>query len=147
MAIERSAIWKGAVTGGLVNGVINGAIQLFLLRGETSIPLSVDAITNDRLTVFGTAVPLAVSLAAILTVVTFVTMKGPKRPFMPDVLLLTLKHTVVVLALCIAFGVLWQRVMGSVEVPLWAAVGLLACLAGLSAGVINYRTIHASVIQ
>lgn len=145
--IDSTAIWRGAVISGLTNAVINGAIQLVLLRGENSIPLSVDAITNDRLTVFGTAVPLAVSLAAILTVVTFATLKTPKRRFYPGVLWLTVKHAVVVLGLCIALGVLWQRVVGSVTVPLLLAVVILACIAGLAAGIISYRTIRASVAQ
>jgi hypothetical protein len=83
-----------------VNAVINGAIQFFLLRGHGPIALSVDAISTDEHTVLGGAVMLAVSLAMILTAVTHLTLKGPKRPFFPDILWLTIKHGF------FAFGVL-----------------------------------------
>ena len=60
-------ILKGAVLSGIINAVINGGIQWYLLADSADLPLTVDGITNEETTVFGAAVPLAVSLAMILT--------------------------------------------------------------------------------
>ncbi len=46
--LSSSKILAGAVFSGVINGLINGAIQWYLLRGRVSIPLSVDAISNDE---------------------------------------------------------------------------------------------------
>ncbi len=84
-------ILKGAALSGIINAVINGAIQFFLLRGS-SIPLSVESISAGTHTVPGSAVPLAVSLAMILTAVAHRTLKGRKKPFLPTTLWLVVKH-------------------------------------------------------
>ena len=144
---SNAKILRGAVTGGVINGLINGAIQWFLLRGHASIPLTVDAITNDQETVLGAAVPLAVSLAMILTVITCLTLKAPKRRLFPDVLWLTFKHGVFAFGLVVAGAVVWQRTMGTVAVSLATAVVVLAVIAGLVAGVVNYMTLHESRIR
>lgn len=144
---SNATILRGAVTGAVINGLINGAIQWFLLRGHAPIPLTVDAITNDQDTVLGAAVPLAVTLAMILTVIAYLTLKAPKRRFWPDVLWLTIKHGVFAFGLIVSAAVAWQRVMGTVPVSLATAVMVLAVVAGLVAGVVNYMTIHASRLR
>lgn len=62
-------IVTGAITTAAINGVINGAIQLYPLRDRAPLPLSVDVIINDTHTVLGETVPLAMLLAMILTVI------------------------------------------------------------------------------
>ncbi|SMC75379.1 hypothetical protein [Primorskyibacter flagellatus] len=142
--LTTEKILQGAILTGVINAVINGAIQIYFLWGNTTIPLSVDGITNDSHTVFGSAVPLAVSLAMILTVVAYMTMKVPKQPFFPSVLWLTFKHGMFALGLCVTGAVIWQRAMGTMTVSLPAAVIVLGVLAGLVAGIVNYMTIRAS---
>lgn len=137
-------VLKGAIIGGLINAIINGAIQLYLLKDHAPVPLSVDGITNDAHTVFGAAVPLAVSLAMILTVIGYLTLKEAKKPFWPDVLWLTVKHDLFAFGLIVFGAVVWQRVMGSVSVSLIMAAAILSVVAGLVAGMINYMTIYAS---
>ena len=137
-------ILKGAIVGGVINAVINGVIQLYLLRNHAPVPMTVDGITNDSHTVFGAAVPLAVSLAMILTVIGYLTLKEAKRPFWPDALWLTLKHGMFAFGVIVSGAVIWQRVMGSVSVSLLLAAGILSVVAGLTAGVVNYMTIKAS---
>ncbi len=132
---------------GVTNGLINGAIQWYLLKGRASIPLSVDGITNDEQTVLATAVPLAVSLAMILTVVAYLTLKAPKRRFLPGVLWLTIKHGVFAFGLIVAGAGTWQRRMGPVDVSLGAAVIVLGVIAGIVGGLVNYMTIHASLLR
>ncbi len=145
--LSRATVLRGAVTGGLINACINGAIQWFSLRDRASIPLSVDAITNAEQTVLGMAVPLAVSISMILTVIAYVTLKVPKQPFWPSVLWLTIKHGLFVFGLIVASAVVWQRSMGSVTVSLATAVIVLGVLAGGVGATVNYMTIHASVLR
>ena len=140
-------ILQGAVTTGISNAVINGGIQWFLHRDQVVIPLSVEGITNDQQTVFGTAVPLAVSIAMILTVVAYLLLKAPKRRFLPDVLWLTVKHGVFAFGLTVSGAVVWQRLMGSVPVSLATAVIVLGVVAGLVGGVIQFMTIRASLLR
>jgi len=139
-------ILEGAIVSGLINAVINGAIQFFLLRGSSSIPLTVNEIVNDRHTVLGAAVPLAVSLAMILTVVAYTTIKTPKRPFFPSVFWLTIKHGIFAFGLVVAGAVVWQRFMGEIEVSLAVAVLVLGIIAGVASGIVNYMTMTASLL-
>lgn len=140
-------ILKGAVIGGAINAIINGAIQFALLRGNETIPLTVNEIINEQHTVLGAAVPLAVSLAMILTVVAYATIKAPKRPFIPAVLWLTFKHGIFAFGLVVAGAVMWQRLMGEISVSLAIAVVVLGVVAGMVAGVVNFMTITASLLR
>ncbi len=138
-------ILRGALVSGAINAVINGVIQVFLLRGGVSIPLSVDSISAGTHTVLGSAVPLAVSLAMILTAVAHWTLKGPKRPFFPTTLWLVVKHGLFAFGAVVAGAVVWQRLAGTVEVSEAAAVILLALVAGIVSAVVNYMTIFEIV--
>lgn len=142
---DRSQILKGAVISGVINAVINGAIQAFLLKGSGPIPLSADAISAGTPTVLGSAVPLAVSLAMILTAVSHWTLKAPKKPFVPMALWLVVKHGVLAFGALVAAAVVWQRAIGTVEVGVATAVVILGVLAGLVAAAVNYMTIAAVV--
>ncbi len=143
--MTSAEIMKGAAISGVINAVINGAIQFFMLRGSGSIPLSVDEISAGTHTVLGSAVPLAVSLAMILTAVAHWTLKGPKKPFIPTTLWLVIKHGLFAFGAVVAGAVLWQRMAGTVEVGVLTAVLLLALIAGVVAAVVNYMTISEIV--
>lgn len=144
---QNAAILRGAVIGGVINGLINAAIQAWLLWDRSSIPLTVNGIINDEHTVFGEAVPLAVSLAMILTVIAYLTLKAPRRPFFPSVLWLTIKHGLFVFGLLVSLAVVWQRVMGSVSVSLLPALIILGLVAGAVAAAVNFMTIRASLLR
>jgi hypothetical protein len=138
-------ILKGALISGAINAVINGGIQFFLLRGSESIPLSVDAIGSDTHTVFSAAVPLAVSLAMILTAVSHWTLKADKIAFFPTTAWLVVKHGLFAFGLLVVLGVMWQRLFGTVEVGLMTAVIFLGIVAGVVAALVNYLTISEIV--
>lgn len=138
---------QGAVLSGVVNGVINGAIQWYLLAGHGPLPLTVNGIINEEHTVFGAAVPLAVSLAMILTAVGYATVKAPKPPFYPTFLWMTLKHGFFVFGVVVTFAVIWQRFFGSILVSLPVAVVILAVVAGVVAAAVNYMTIRTALIR
>lgn len=141
------AVAKGAALSGVINAVINGAIQWYLLADRAPLPMTVDGITNDEHTVLGAAVPLAVSLAMILTAVAYLTVKQPKPPFLPAFLWLTVKHGFFALGVVVTFAVIWQRVFGSVVVSLASAVVILGVIAGLVAAMVNYMTIRAATAR
>lgn len=143
--MSKGEILKGAVIGGAINAVVNGAIQFFLLRGSGPMPLTVDSIGTETHTVLGTSVPLAVSLAMILTAVAHFTVKVPKKAFVPTTLWLVIKHGLFAFGAVVAAAVVWQRMMGTVEVGLGSAVLILGLVAGLVAGIVNYMTISEIV--
>lgn len=138
------AIARGAIINGAVNAVINAAIQAWLLAGKGPLPLTVDGITNETTTVLGAAVPLAVSLASIITVVTWLGLPRPRPRFLPTYLWMTVKHGFFALGVLVTVAVLWQRAVGSVVVPLPVAVILLGLVAGVAAGMVTYMTVRAS---
>ncbi|RDC68906.1 hypothetical protein DLJ49_19520 [Rhodovulum sp. 12E13] len=144
-APSQPEIPKGAVINGVINAVINGGIQVFLLRGSGPMPLTVDSIGTETHTVLGSSVPLAVSLAMILTAVAHWTTKGPKKPFVPTTLWLVIKHGLFAFGAVVAAAVVWQRTVGTVEVGLGMAVLILGLVAGIVAAVVNYMTISAIV--
>lgn len=143
---EPNDILKAAVLSGVINAVINGAIQAYLLRGTGQVALSVDPISAGTHTVLSAAVPLAVSLAMILTAVAYQTVKVPKKPFWPTVVWLVVKHGLFAFGAIVAVAVVWQRIAGTVEVGTGTAVGLLGVLAGVVAGIVNYMTISAVIL-
>jgi hypothetical protein len=142
---DTSHLLKASVINGAINAVINGAIQFFMLRGHGPVALTADAISTTEHTVLGSAVPLAVSLAMILTAVTHLTMKGPKPPFFPGVFWLTLKHGFFAFGVVVTAAVMWQRVVGTVELSVGGAVVVLGIIAGLVAGAVHYMTTLASM--
>ena len=104
-----------------------------------------DSIGTETQTVLGSSVPLAVSLAMILTAVVHWTTKGPKKPFSPTTLWLVIKHGLFAFGAVVAAAVIWQRTVGTIEVGLGTAVLVLGIVAGLVAAIVNYMTISAIV--
>lgn len=102
-------IIEGAITAGIINATINGALQPYLLPGKVPIALTVNNITNDTTTVLGEAVPLAVTLAMIPTVFGNLTQKQPEQSFWPDVRWLMLKHGMFASGVVVSGAIIWQR--------------------------------------
>ncbi|MEQ8966955.1 MAG: hypothetical protein RID91_14125 [Azospirillaceae bacterium] len=100
---------------------------------------------NEEHTVFGAAVPLAVSLAVILAAVAFSTLKSAKPAFFPTFLWMAIKHGFVALGIVITIAVLWRRFLGSILVPVPLGVVILGIVAGLVSAMVNYMTIRACV--
>lgn len=143
---DPAALLKGTAITGLANAVINGAIQAFLMWGHGPVAISTDAIGTAEHTVLGSAVLLATTLAMILTGIGHMTLKAPKRPFLPDGLWLVVKHGLFAFGAVVAAAVLWQRFAGTVVVSVPVAVVILAVVAGLVAAAVHYMTIVASSV-
>ncbi len=141
MTTSKEHLMKGALMGGLINAIINGAINWFQVKGKTELYLTVDAITNTDHTVLGGAVILAASLAAILTIISYFTVKSPdKPPFFPKALLLTLKNTFFAFGVMVTISILIQRIAGSIVVTPFTGVVIVGLVAGVVAGVVDYMT-------
>ena len=137
---------RGAITTGIMNAVINGGIQYFLLKDRSSILVSVDSITNNEETVLGLAVTLAITLSMILTMVAYFGIKGKKVPFFPTTLLRTIKHGFFTFGVLTSLAVLWQKYMGTVEVSLIVALITIGVISGIVSAVINYLTLKESIV-
>lgn len=144
--MKKNDILKGSVLTGVINAIINGSIQYFFLKNKTPVAISVDSITNNDDTVLGASVPLAISLAMILTIVAFFNIKDKKVPFFPAAFLLTLKHGFFTFGVITSLAVLWQRYVGMVEVSLVTALLIVGLIAGIVSGVVNYLTIKGCAI-
>lgn len=142
---DPAMLLKGTAITGLANAVINGAIQAFLMAGHGPVALSADTIGTSEHTVLGTAVMLATILAMILTAIGHLTLKVPKRPFLPDGLWLVVKHGLFAFGAVVAAAVIWQRFAGTIVVSVPVAVVVLAVVAGIVAAAVNYMTIVSSV--
>ncbi len=138
---SKSEILKGAVVGGVINAVINGVINWFQVKGKTELFLTVDNITNTEHTVLGGAVMLATSLAAILTIIGYFTVKSENKPsFYPKALVLTLRNTFSAFGVMVTIGVMVQKFFGSISVSPITGVIVVGIIAGVVAGVIDYTT-------
>lgn len=141
MTTHKENLMKGALMGGLINAIINGGINWFQVKGKTDLYLTVDAITNTEHTVLGGAVMLAASLAAILTMISYFTVKSPhKPPFYPKALLLTVRNAFFAFGVMVTISILIQRIAGSVAVSPFTSIVIVGLVAGVVAGVVDYMT-------
>jgi len=141
MTTSKEHLLKGALMGGIINAIINGVINWFQVKGKTELYLTVDAITNTEHTVLGGAVILAASLAAILTIISYFTVKSPdKPPFYPRALLITLKNTFFAFGVMVTISILIQRTAGSIVVTPFTGVVIVGLVAGVVAGLVDYMT-------
>lgn len=132
---------KGALLSGVINAIINGAINWFQVKGKTELYLTVDSITNTEYTVLGGAVMLAATLAAILTLISYFTVKSPvKPPFFPNALLLTARNAFFAFGVMVTFSILLQRFAGSIAVTPFTGVVIVGLVAGVVASVVDYMT-------
>ena len=144
MANKNEHLFKGAFIGGAINAVINGTINWFQVKGQSSILLTDDSISSTTPTVFSEAVILAVSLAFMISSITYLRAKSEsKPPYFPKVLKLALKHSVYAFGVITIIGILVQRFFGSVEVtPIGSAV-VAGLIAGLVGGIVDFETKRA----
>ena len=140
--MQQNDIMKGAAINGVVNAVINGVINWFTLdKSHPTVLLTQDRISSHEHTVFAGAVPLAVSLAFILTSIAYFQIKTKdKPPYFPTYFVKALKHSVYAFGLVTIFALLLQRYAGSIEVSLPVAAIIAGIVAGVVAGIVDYET-------
>jgi hypothetical protein len=146
--LPHAALVKAAAVNGVSNAIINGAISWFTTDDSQPIYLTQDMISSDMHTVFGGAVPLAVSLAFILTAIGYFTTKMQGKPsYFPKVFLLSLKHSVYAFGIVAIAGMLLQRFAGSIEVSMLSAAVVTGIIAGLVAAIVTYETTRSMILH
>ena len=145
----RKLIRREALTGAAVSLAINFSTNAWKLRGKGPHLLSVDSIGAKDVTVFSSAVLLALSLAFIVASINFFTFRKKavalnlapsvhfERPYFFFGVRQALASALFMFGAIVAVGVLWQRILGSLEVSTLVA----ASIAGLVAGMASF---HAS---
>lgn len=139
--MDKKEIIKGAWISAIINAIINGVINWFMVRGESEILLTQDLISSTTETIFSGIVPLATSLAFILTTVTFFTLKIPGKPrYFPKVFFLALRNTFMAFGMVIAIAIMIQKYAADVvATPITSAI-IAGITAGIVAGVVDYIT-------
>jgi hypothetical protein len=140
--MTQKEIDKGAITGGVINAVINGLINWFQVRNLDQVLVTDNLISSEEHTLFSGAVPLAVSLAFILSGVAYATTKLPEKPaYFPKYFVKSLWYAFATFGIVVTLGVIWQRFMGSVSISPLAAAVCAGIIAGIVAAVVNYKVV------
>lgn len=138
-----AGILKGSIIQAVVNTVINGVINYFMIRGKDLHAVTADSITSGGGdTVVGHAVLTAVILAVIFTVLGF----KSHRAHLPgvtwgEVARLAAKNAVFALGAVIVIGVLWQKVFPDLTVGTFTAASIAGLIAGAVSGITNQATL------
>ena len=139
--LPNADLVKAALMSGGMNAVINGLINWFQVRGKSEIFLTVDSISTTEHTVLGGAVILAASLAAILTIISYFTLKIENKPaFYPKGLWLTIRNAFFAFGVMVTLSIILQRMAGAVTVAPFTAVIITGLVAGVVAGMVDYMT-------
>jgi hypothetical protein len=140
--MTQKEINKGAITGGVINAVINGIINWFQVRNLDQVLVTDNLISSEQHTLFSGAVPLAVSLAFILSGIAYATTKVPEKPkYFPKYFVKSLWYAFATFGIVVTLGVLWQHFIGSVSISPVAAAVWAGIIAGIVAAVVNYKIV------
>ncbi len=140
--MNQSHIKKDSIMAGVINATINDLIYWFTNAQGGNVLLTSDMISSTEHTVMAGAVPLAVSLAFILTSISYFIWKLPGKPaYFPVFFRMALKHSIFAFGLVVIFAVLLQRFAGSVHVSTLIASVITGFIAGIAGGTITFLTI------
>lgn len=151
---------QDSLISGVINGVINGAIAWNLFSPKAGVPISLDLISTDEVSVWGQAVSLSFGLGIILSVITakiFIShlkkaLPEPKHalvslPLFPTLLRIAFNNAAFLFGWFVALAVVWTKLFGVVMVsPLLATVlvGLFALLVTL---IVEVKTKNAIIFK
>ena len=139
-----SLIRVGALYGALINGLINGGLNAWKLAGKGPHLLSADSIANREPSVLGSAVTLAACLAFNVSTIQFFLFRRKAtvlslarepllgRPYFFFGFRQALASALLVFAVAISVGVLWQRYVGTLTVSTPVAALIAAGIAAVA---------------
>lgn len=139
MEQHTAVAWKHALIPAGINGLINGWISWGHFSGKDAVALSMDSIASGSESAIGNAVMVATALGLVLSLVNFaVARRASSGEVQPGAVRAALaiagKNAFFLFGLFVAAGVLWQRVVGTVEVGPGTATLMTALVAaGVSA--------------
>lgn len=141
-----------SLPGGLINGVINGAISWSAFKSLPQVPLSMDSITSPGVTALGNAATVVFALTFIIASITFFAFRAAARKsgvaqpaltqmaYWPTGLGIALRNTLLAFGGFIAAAVLWQRLVGTLLVGPLAATLVVALVALAATVLAEWRT-------
>jgi hypothetical protein len=139
--MQQSEMIKGAFVGAAINALINGVINWFQVKNQAAILLVDDRISSTEHTVLSGAVPLATSLAFILSSIAFATWKHTARPpYFWMGFWLSLKHAIFAFGVMVILGVLLSRIFGQVFFTPIQSACFAALIAAITAGLVDFLT-------
>ncbi|EGR0635062.1 permease [Vibrio vulnificus] len=143
---------KDSFIAGLINGAINGYIASHHFKGMSSVPMSMEMISNSQVTVWGQAISLTFGLGIILSLITStlflrqLKISHPQyrhelqRSFWKDLLPIALMQAGALFGWFVALAVIWTKYAGVVMVSPMAAVVLTGLFAFAITIVVEVRT-------
>jgi hypothetical protein len=152
MAFTMEPRLADSAAGAAINAAINGAIAWSGFKASAAVPLSVDRIGAPGVTALGNSATLVFALVLIITCITFfVCRRGARQaadapaalgsmPFLPTGLQIALANTLLAFGAFVTVAVMWQRVMGTIEVTPAAATAVVAIVAAVATAFAEWRT-------
>ncbi|MEJ3624730.1 permease [Vibrio vulnificus] len=143
---------KDSFIAGLINGAINGYIASHHFKGMSSVPMSMEMISNSQVTVWGQAISLTFGLGIILSLITStlflrqLKISHPQyrhelqRSFWKDLLPIALMQAGALFGWFVALAVIWTKYAGVVMVSPMAALVLTGLFAFVITIVVEVRT-------
>jgi len=139
MKVTQRQVIRNSIAGGAINGAINGGISAMSFFRQDEVPITLDSISNQEVTVFGQGVLLAFMLTLILTginyagVVKALKKKGESAPppFWTWGARLALRNALAAFGAAMIIAVLWQRFVSTVMVSPTVATAILFVMAFL----------------
>ncbi|HAS8148122.1 TPA: permease [Vibrio vulnificus] len=125
---------KDSFIAGLINGAINGYIASHHFKGMSSVPMSMEMISNSQVTVWGQAISLTFGLGIILSLITStlflrqLKISHPQyrhelqRSFWKDLLPIALMQAGALFGWFVALAVIWTKYAGVVMVSPMAVI-------------------------
>jgi hypothetical protein len=143
-AHTTASLAKAALVSAMANAAINAAMAWPTFSAHAAIPLTRDSISSGELAVFGHAVEITLTLAAVGTLITYLTFKSgrPRPPYFPRVFLLTLKHGMFAFGVGTSLAILWQRFVGSVPVGPGEGVAVVGATAAAASWLVTFMTMQ-----
>ncbi|EGR0109243.1 permease [Vibrio vulnificus] len=143
---------KDSLIAGLINGAINGYIASHHFKGMSSVPMSMEMISNSQVTVWGQAISLTFGLGIILSLITsklFLRQLKTSHPqhshelqrsFWKDLLPIALTQAGALFGWFVALAVIWTKYAGEVLVSPNTAVILIGVFAFIITLFVEVRT-------
>jgi hypothetical protein len=150
---SKAGIVKKSMIGAVITGCINAAINAGVFFKHESVPITLDHISNQEVTVFGQGVMLALMLSLISTGVNYLTFSKDLRkanegapfpqPFWPWGVKLAIRNALTAFGAAMVVAVIWQRFIGTVMVPPLAATLIMFVIAFLLVLYVSMATMGA----
>lgn len=141
-----------SLPGGVINGLINGAISWSAFKGSAQVPMSVDSIGAAGVTALGNAATVVFALTFIIASITFFMFRRAARKadgapaaltrlaYWPAGFGIALRNTLLGFGGFIAAAVLWQRFVGTLQVGPVVATLVVALVAVAATALAEWRT-------